>query len=76
MPNIQSPCMNCTERWVTETSRCHNSCERYAGYRSKINAVSNKRQKEKEQDRIINEFMSEGWKRYRQYSSGAKRGQL
>ena len=36
----RSPCNGCTERWVTDTTRCHATCERYARFVAQKNAES------------------------------------
>lgn len=28
----QSPCLNCPDRWVNETGRCHSTCEKYIAF--------------------------------------------
>lgn len=37
---INSPCRTCTDRVL----RCHKTCERYAEYRNKIEAIAAKRE--------------------------------
>lgn len=37
---MNCPCKGCTKRWVSETSRCHQTCTEYkewAGYMKKRN---------------------------------------
>lgn len=42
---IRSPCEDCGDRYVNETTSCHTSCEEYKAYRDKIDLAKTKHYK-------------------------------
>lgn len=32
----KSPCLDCKDRWINETGRCHSNCERYLDFKAKV----------------------------------------
>ena len=50
---VQGPCKDCTERH----QHCHGSCEKYAKFRAKCEALSEERQRKREVDECIGDAM-------------------
>ena len=40
-----APCKDCTDRFVTETSRCHDTCTKYKEFLEYTNAIKMERQR-------------------------------
>ena len=56
IPN-KSPCINCTERWVTSTGRCHTTCERYISYTKELEGTKAQLRKERNFRQDVDGFM-------------------
>lgn len=37
---MKCPCKGCTDRWVSETSRCHAFCDKYKEWQRMVRAVN------------------------------------
>ena len=36
------PCKNCKDRWVTDTSRCHSTCPKYAEWKAYVDTLNHR----------------------------------
>lgn len=67
--NIQSPCMGCADRWVSEAGRCHTACKLYAEYKQKTESVRQSRAEYSEACADFNRFCNGMKNRIKSYAS-------
>lgn len=50
---MKCPCKDCRDRWVTDSNRCHSSCNAYAEWRKSVNVINRRRVDSKTCDDVI-----------------------
>lgn len=46
-----SPCLDCKDRWINETGRCHSSCEKYLTFKKEASDYNKRILEERDRQR-------------------------